>query len=217
MVVPLPLLLAGPAVLGAVGLAMGIKRTLELKKLADNRVAILGDHKVGKSTLLATLSRPSRSKELSTLTDRGGGEFTLEVGGKMVTFDVPADLPGANPLTSPDWKPAIQNANHVWYVFRADRVAKGDHRDLATIDAHLHFIEKWRSKSHPPKVMLIGTWADADPGWSEDTGRFIRRVSETHTIKLARIKMGNAPLVVGSLSTEASARELERQIRKRLE
>jgi hypothetical protein len=212
-----PLVLAIPAAAGAVAIvAFAIKRARDLQKLGGNRVAILGDHKVGKSTLLTTLARPTRNKAISALADTGGGVFTLEVGDTMVTFDVPVDLPAANPVTSVEWKNAIEQADHVWYLFRADRVAQRDKRELATIAAHVHFIAKWQSKTHPAKVMLIGTWADADSGWAEERPTFIQRVSDVDTIKLARVQMGNAPLAIGSLAGEASSRDLEREIRKKL-
>ncbi|WP_166867141.1 hypothetical protein [Salinibacterium sp. ZJ70] len=215
---PFPLI---PLAVGAVALVSGAvvagaktRDALVAKKLAATRVAILGRQHVGKTALLTTLQKPSVTNALPASASPLGGQFELEVDGHLVPFTVPRDLPGGAGLGYGHWKTAFDGSGSVWYLFRADRVAAGDHDELAAIKSDVDVLASWLTGGHHPSVMLIGTWADADPDWMRHPRAFARRVASVDAIKVALVKLRGAKLVIGSLSTIDDAERLRREIRR---
>lgn len=215
---PLPLIpvVAGAiALTGAVTAAGVVMREARLaKKLAAGRVAILGRPGVGKTALLHAMQKPSKPNMLPATADALGGHFELEINGQMVTFSVPRDLPGDAGLGYTKWKHAFDQSGNVWYLFRADLVASDDHDELTAIKRDIDELASWMSTGHHPRVLLIGTWADAAPDWTYHSRAVAGRVSHSDAIKAGLVKMHHAKLVIGSLRTIDAAERLRRDIRR---
>lgn len=215
---PLPLLLipVGIGVAAAIGGGIALLLPRIAKKLENQRVAILGGAKVGKTTLLRTLrdaAVPDRA--LTALDHSWAGRFLMDVRGKSVEFDVPRDL-AANDvdLSYEYWKEAFTGAHYVWYLFRADLVADGDPDTLVRVKGHLARFKEWMAadKSVRPKIILIGTHADRSPAFEADFGGLVDAVRSASPIKLGMVKLNHADLVVGSLLTDGDAKRLIRRL-----
>lgn len=213
--IPIAIALAGVAAFGGVAFVI----TMFGKKLAGQRVAILGRQQVGKTSLLHFLREgrvPARS--WNTVDPVQGGKFAMEIGGKTVHFDVPKDLPGNDGLGFADWKEAFAGADYVWYLFRSDLIAQGDSSEIDMVKEHLDMFKEWMSAGKPtcPKVILIGTWADKDPGFQQDSGKFKLDVGSASPIKIGAVKLNHAGLVVGGLLTDKDAITLVKSLGRHL-
>lgn len=141
-----------------------------------------------------------------------GGAFVLSVAGQEIQFDVPRDVSGADGLGYHEWKTAFLQADLVWYVFRADLVARREPHELGLVQKHLDMLAEWADRPKPPAFMLIGTWADQDATWADGPHVLHGRVADADAIKVGLVKLNHAKLVVGSLDTPAHARELVRAL-----
>lgn len=217
---PLPLI---PVIVGIVLLFASPAATIAIrklvKKLAGKRVAILGGQRVGKTTLLHILRDGRVQKRASRTVDPApGGRFVMEVGGKEIDFDIPKDLPGHHNFGLTHWKTAFAEADYVWYLFRSDLIAQGDPSEIRKVEDHLDLFKQWMGSgsSTRPKVILIGTWADQAPGYTEDFAEFIGDIGGSAPIKHGAIKLNNADLVVGSLVTNKDSKVLIKSLRSYL-
>lgn len=214
---PFPLI---PAFIGVAILVASIavpKVVKEVRKaLNDKTVAILGRQEVGKSTLLHFLKAGKiPDRRTRTPDPMPGGEFTLQRPGKKKTnFSVPQDLPGHTIPAYKDWRAAFESADYVWYLFRADQIVNGEASELDLVEEHLGHLEAWyaelQSKTTPPKIILVGVFADQDESYGED-GYFEERVRKSPLVSHSSTKLGRADIVVGSqASTEEAAKLVER-------
>ncbi len=186
------------------------------KKLSGKRTAILGQRQVGKSALLRFLRDPPDAGELDAAADGSfAGSFSLRVGKKEAQFEVPKDLDGNySALGFKQWKEAVSDAEYIWYLFRADKVAAGDPETLELVRDHLDRIKNWMKTSGGAnkRVTLIGTHADLSPAYESDPKHFTSTVGSADAIKLGLVKLNHAELVVGSLNTVKESRKLSRSL-----
>lgn len=219
---PLPLI---PLLIGAValiGLAAVPKVVKEVRKaLKGKTIAILGRQEVGKSTLLQFLKDGDLpDRRVRTPDPLPGGEFTLKLPGKGESrFSVPHDLPGHTIPAYKDWQAAFYSADFVWYLFRADRIVSSDLAEIALVEEHFAHFEEWyevrKRKGHPPKVLLIGVFADQDETYGED-GDFEERVRKSALISHSSTKLGRADIIVGSQASKDDAEQLVARIARYL-
>lgn len=206
----IPVAILGVATLVGGGLVVALPKLS--KNLAGKRVAILGRQSVGKTTLLRTLrdgDAPDRA--LRTVDASLGGRFEMAIRTRTVEFDVPRDLPGNDSdLGFKHWKDAFCGADYVWYLFRADLVARGDVSALDGVKDHLDRFKDWMDsdKSVRPTVILIGTYADLVPDYEGDVARVEEAVRSVSAIKLGMVKLNHASLVIGSLLTDKESKKL---------
>ncbi len=213
---PIPLLVipivAGIAVLAGTTAVKAVKSKNSVK-----RVAILGRKGIGKTSLLQYL----RDGELpahpsSTQYPVPGGVFTLQLpDGSEARCSVAEDLPGSTVPAYKNWHEAFDQAEAVWYLFRADLVAADDADEIELIKGQLSHLEAWHSKlaqrDKAPQVILIGLYADREHTHRRDTS-FEDRVRATELIDRASVKLGLADIVAGSLATPAGAERLVERI-----
>ena len=211
-----------PLVAGGVVLLIGVIGAAMLaRKLAGKRVAILGRQRVGKSTILHLLQHgkiPEASEVSETVDPAQGGHFKLEIGGKAVDFAVPEDVPGNDGLAYADWKKAFTGADYLWYLFRSDLIALGDDAESQLVDEHLTMFKTWidDAGAHVPRIILIGTHADMDPGFRKNASTFAKKVIAAHPIKIGQVMLNNAGVIVGSLFENDDAKKLINSLRSRL-
>ena len=219
--VPLPLIPVVIAIVALVAAAGGIAAVLTRlgKKVAGQRVAILGRQQVGKTSLLYFLREGKVPDQTwDTVDPARGGKFPMVVGGELVDFMVPKDLPGNDGLGFADWKEAFSGADYVWYLFRSDLIAQGNSVEIDMVKQDLDMFKGWMDaeKSKCPKIILIGTWADKDPGFRHNSGKFKHVVGLASPIKIGSVKLNNAGLVVGGLITNTDASALVKSLGARL-
>ncbi|TFB66162.1 GTPase domain-containing protein [Cryobacterium sp. Hz9] len=209
------------AIVALVAAAGGIAAVLTRfgKRVAGQRVAILGSQKVGKTSLLYFLREGKVPDQTwKTVDPIRGGSFTMGVGGEMVEFAVPKDLPGNDGLGFTVWKEAFSGADYVWYLFRSDLIAQGNSLEIDMVKGHLDMFKDWMDAENStcPKIILIGTWADKDPGFRKNSGKFRQIVGSASPIKIGSVKLNNAGLVVGGLITNMDASALVKSLGARL-
>lgn len=216
---PLPVVIVPLAIGAAALLSVGAVTFALVKKLDGKHVAVLGGHNVGKSSLARYLLTKhvdidASSKSGSIL----GTTFELQVGKRKIQFSSPKVVPSSQGLGFPQWANAFRKADFVWYLFRADLIASGDSDEMSRVGSHISLMQGWRGANtgKAPKVMLIGTWADQLPAWPRDPDRVLDTLCLADPIKFGAVKLGMAPVVVGSLVDDASAKQLVKQIEKAL-
>lgn len=219
---PLPLVVI-PIVLGAVTLGGIVMAAVpKILKILNNRtVAILGAPQTGKTALIRVLRDADAPDRGLPAVNTGGdrGRFQLVIKGKTVDFAVPQDLPGSDGLSAAEWKKAFADADHVWYLFRADLMANGDAETAQMVKTHVALLGKWISANpvNAPRVLLIGTWADQHQDYARHAARLLKSVQETSTIKFGSVKLNGAAVVIGSLATPRDADKLLKGITSRLQ
>lgn len=218
---PIRLIQAGVVALATAALAavVAIAVKVTIHKLAGKKVAILGAQQVGKTTLLLTLRDGKVPSRVSKTVDPApGGTFTLPVGDKKVDFKVPKDVPGNDNLAYSTWKEALDGADYVWYLFRADLAALHDPDIDSIVRDHLDVIKDSvkTSGNKKTRVILIGTFADLSPMYSTNLAEFRKSVASSESIKIGLVKIKNSRLAVGSLLKEKEATALIRTVRSHL-
>lgn len=197
--------LVGPAiVLGAFSF------TQFLKAFAGKRIAILGAEQSGKTSLLMHLrDQRSRTSLVGDGDVRTGGKFSLQMGKRSVEFELPKDLSGSDGGASPAWREAFVQAQFVFYLFRADLLVQGDTATLSTIKTHFDTFRLWldQEKFSKPKIILVATFAD-NLVPSDGRGEARALIAGTNLVKMGRVKLNNAGLVVGALNTQQSRARL---------
>ena len=219
--VPIRLIQAGVVALATAVLAgvVAVAVKITMHKLAGKKVAILGAQQVGKTTLLLTLRDGKVPSRVSRTVDPArGGTFSLPVGDKKVDFEVPKDVPGNDDLAYSTWKEALNGADYVWYLFRADLAALHDPGTNRMVQDHLDVIKDTviGSRNKKTKVILIGTFADLSPTYFTNLAEFRKAVASIESIKIGLVRIKNAKLVVGSLLKDKEATALIRTVRSHL-
>lgn len=190
---PLPLVLP---VVGAIALA-GAAAAAVASKLPPKKVVLLGTPKSGKTTLLHALEPDE------------GGIVRLEVAGKPRRFSI---RPGSDsPLGGgwQAWKDAFTQNDYVWYLFRADLVQQGDPTEIKRIGDHFGSFGLWmKDDPKPPKVTLIGTYADRSAAFLTDPADFRSAVMADERIRFGVVRLNHARAVVGSMADAKSTEEL---------
>lgn len=171
MPLPIPIIVGGVAAVATIVVNL-VKPKKVSKKLAGKRVAILGGQQVGKTMILRYLQFDGllEGNVRHTAYAADGGSFTLNVAGADTVFAVQKDLPGDQGLQYKDWHEAVDGADYVWYLFRADLVASNDPEQRELMRKHLLLLRDWLDfkKVDKPKVILVGTHADRHELFSTD-------------------------------------------------
>lgn len=194
-----------------------------IRKFTGEQIVVLGDEKVGKSTLITymTTNRLPAEKKRTLDAVKVDKAIHLEMEGslkgKKTRFIISQDLPGNDNTFYPLWKPAAFEANRVWYLFRADHVLAGHKKTIELINDHIRLLKDWRDKDlTPPAFSLIGTGADRIPGWSHHDDSAVRAAIDDSPIQPQAVKLGNAPIIIGSLKTVTNAQRLVAAISKEI-
>lgn len=214
----IPIIAVAAAALGSTAIFAAMPKIWKI--LDKHTVAILGAPQTGKTALIRLLrdaDAPDGGLPGSAAGD-DRGRFRLEVKGKAIDFAVPRDLPGSDGLNVAEWKEAFEDADHVWYLFRADLVAQADAGTVQLVRTHFALLRKWLSSvpGNTAKIVLIGTWADEHPDYARHSSRVTEKVMETDVIRIGSVQLGGAPVVVGSLATSKDADRLLKGIKGRL-
>ncbi|MGX1696381.1 GTPase domain-containing protein [Microbacterium keratanolyticum] len=214
---PLPLIpiVVVAVVAGATAVTTAVLNQTLSRKLKDKRVAILGARQTGKTSLLRFLQLDGllEGDVSSTVNTSSGGTFDLQVQGATVRFDVLKDVPGSQGLAFKDWRAAVEGADYVWYLFRADRVTDGNATEIELIRKHLTSLTTWidSTRGDKPKVILVGTHADGNPKFWEAASSVVHAAISADVINFYATKL-DASVVVGSLATDESAKRLRRAL-----
>ena len=206
---------AALAAMGGIGLVIW-----KLAKiLGDKKLAILGSPRVGKTALFQMLRDGKVPKVAHRTVDaEPGTTFTLKVAGKDIRFEIPKDVSGSGGIAFPEWRKAFDGADFVLYLFRADQLAAGDEKTVKLVSNHLSLMKGWlvAHKGPPPRIVLVGTFADQSQGFPGTRHELYRVVADQPAIKAALVKLNNAGLVVGSLASTRLASSLIKSIEKTL-
>ncbi|MDZ8275720.1 GTPase domain-containing protein [Microbacterium aquimaris] len=218
---PIPLLIpvavgVSAAVTAGAGAVAAWKHGHAVK--ARRRVAVIGQSGVGKTTLVRYLvdgALPDSVQPTYVLAE--GGEFALEAAPGMVDFVVEGDVPGEDVIGYPRWREAVEKADDVLYLFRADLIIDRDAVAVARMKSDLTMLQKWMAKKDKRRYILVGTSASTHADYSvEARDHFRSHVAAVPAIGVNRPGLNNAGLVIGDLSTEEAAKLLRGDIALRL-
>ncbi|WES64642.1 GTPase domain-containing protein [Microbacter sp. GSS18] len=223
---PIPLLLPLiPLGLVGAGIYVGTTALIEWQKKHKNApapktIAVIGRRGVGKTTLISYLRDQRLPKSVSpTQAPSEGAIVELDSSIGSETFLVTRDVPGDDVLGFPQWKEEVSSADIVCYLFRADLLVSGDENETARVKQDLLMLQGWMSKKKgkPKQYVLVGTSAQRHPDYeSAPQEDFRGRVDAVPVIRLNRLTLKNARLVVGDLSEPDAAAWLREQLGERL-
>lgn len=215
---PIPII-AVPVAVGLAAAASPLVRMAITRMPNSKSVAILGGHKAGKSTLLRYLLANSVADNQEVgIASTSSGVFELQLGRRKTKFTVSRDLPSSEVLGHPQWRKAFKKADHIWYLFRSDLLAKNDPETVRRLRNDLDVMKAWRTDrgSRAPRIVLIGSWVDQVPDWHHAPLEVLERVRSTEPLKFGAVKLGNAPVVVGSLASDKDAEALVSRLKENL-
>lgn len=218
---PAPLVIVavwGVATLVAMGgIALVVLRLA--RTLANKKLSVLGAQGVGKTTVFQML-RDGKVPEVShrTVDPEPGTNFVLRISGKEVRFEIPSDVFGNDGAAYPDWQKAFVDSDYVLYLFRADELVARNEGTERLVRDQLLMLKGWlvNMSATPPKIILVGTFADQWPNFPEKRRDLLNLVANHPVIKPAVVRLNNAGLVVGSLATTQLARSVIRGIEREL-
>lgn len=229
---PAPLIpIVVAVVAGLLGLMTGLKWKAIVRALKGQKIAILGQTQVGKTTLHAFLSEgvlPEKYEETIGRIKTSGRTFELK--DLKLQIKQGKDVGGRQSLTGP-WKKTVEESDRVFYLVRADLLLAGDpatearvERDTLNIRAWLTDESKGSDKGLKKPVAIIGTHADLHPGFSSLSGDKAREFEEAFAalrpVRQMMIRCGggnHVPVVVGSLKSSDDAQRLVYVLFKNLE
>ncbi len=218
-------------VAGLAGLMTGLKWKAILRALKGQRIAILGQTQVGKTTLHAFLSEgvlPEKYEETIGRTRTSGRTFKLK--DLKLQIKQGKDVGGRQSLTGP-WKKTVEEADRVFYLVRADLLLAGDSATEARVERDTQNLRAWLTdqssggkKGLKKPVAIIGTHADLHPGFSsmgkDEARAFEEAFAALPAVRQMVIRCGggsHAPVVLGSLKTTDDAQRLVYVLFKNLE
>lgn len=225
MPLPIPILIwAGVAALfggGATAVALNWDDILIYFK--GKKVVVLGARHVGKSHLiqfLTTGSIPVGYEPTVLYEKTKASRFNIEDLELMIKAgkDVTGAVDGYR-----EWKRLSDEADIVFYLYRADFVKIGNPDTLNRITADLKHISTWlESRSPHPLFFMVGTHCDLDPEYyqllAEKRGdKYFDEFKKLPVIKEAIIRMGGGQkteIVLGSMKSVEETQALVFQILK---
>ena len=214
--------IAAVAAAGAGAVALNWDRII--KALKGKKLAVLGERKVGKTSLLKFLTEGSIPEEYNP-TNRPkrvrGGRFQLK-DLKLVIKDT-VDVPGRRGY---DWEKIIKGADIVLYLLRVDRLMEGHRPTESRVKKDVGQIKRWldaNPKQFP--LFVIGTHCDlTDPDLTtlpaDQVGDYedkVREISIFNDIVLLGGGEKKVTLILGSLKSEATTEALVYHLFKRIE
>jgi len=160
-----------------------------VRLLKGKQIAVLGARGVGKTHLITFLSKGSIPREyFQTLAPAKVSGRTFYLGDLKLQFRETIDVPGDQAAYG-IWKKMFNEADLVFYLFRADKIKLGDVSEISRIKKDAEQIKLWMNdkKKDYPTVLLIGTFCDKDPEYISLTPS-TRGTYQDKFMKLERVK-----------------------------
>ena len=154
-----------PIFLAVFGFFVGTSIALKWDDVASwwkgKKLAIFGDRKVGKTTLITFLTTGSipESYEQTTGPEKIKGrrhqlrDLDLELKDTW-------DLPGGAADSYAEWKGLFDEADVVLYLLRIDKVMEGDAETKKRITEDMEQIAGWRKERRTSRIIIVGTYGD---------------------------------------------------------
>ena len=237
----IPILIAVVVAIAGAGVAAALNWEEIVKALKGRKLAVLGERKVGKTSLLKFLAEGSIPEEYKTTDDPQkvrGRRFQLR-DLKLAIKDT-RDMPGRRGY---DWERIIKDADIVFYLLRVDRLIEGHRPTESRVQKDIGQIKKWLDAesrvqkdtsqikrwldANPKKfpLFVIGTHCDlTDPDLTtlsaDQIGDYEDKVREMPIFEKIVLLGGGekkVTLILGSLKSEAMTEALVYRLFKRIE
>jgi len=228
---PAPLIPILLVIVASVIFTAGLNWEKIKRALTGERIAILGQTKVGKTSLHSFLGVgwvPEKYVGTLGMGKTKGRTFQLK-DLKLLLIKASKDVAGRKSAYGA-WKKIVEESDRVLYLVRADLLLEGDEETEDRVERDTSNLRIWLSrKSGSEKglkkpVAIIGTHVDLWPGFSELSGDELRKFEERFTgLKSVRqmvVRCGggkSVPVILGSLETTDKARKLVYTLFKTLE
>ena len=221
----IPIIFAVIAVVAAAGAgAVALKWDSIIKYLKGKKLAVLGERKVGKTTLIKFLTEGSIPEEYEATNDPrrvSGRRFQLR--DLELTIQDTRDVPGRRGYV---WEKIVKDADIVLYLLRVDRLMEGHRPTESRVQKDIGQIKRWLADN--PKdfpLFMIGTHCDlTDPDLTalspDQIGDYednVRKMAIFQHIELLGGGESKVTLMLGSLKTEATTEALVYRLFKRIE
>lgn len=179
-------------------------------------VAVLGARGVGKSHLikfLTTGSIPAVYKQ--TVAPEKTESKRLQLKELDLKIKSMLDMGGAVEARA-QWQKQVEQADIVFYLFRADQVLSGNVEAGERIVSDGRHLGEWLKSREPrPKLCVIGTHCDHDPSFRGQVDSHhgdyvsrIRKLPSIHRMLMLCGGMSQLSLVVGSMKTTEATENL---------
>ena len=209
------------AILAVIGAILGyqlVKLGWEAlrQKLRGKRIAVLGEHAVGKTKLIEFLTTGTFSPEYietAEPTKEAGRKFQLR--DLELKIDDIIDFSGGEEWY-PLWEQQFKKADIVFYLFKANEYFSGNKQTQNRVHQDLGQIDIWfrENKNHNPIYFLVGTHCDLIPGYSENASksnaraRFNEELLKYPIAKELKLHVDATRIKLGSTLNPENAEEL---------
>lgn len=222
----IPILIIAVVAIAGAGVAAALNWDEIVKALRGKKLAVLGERKVGKTSLLKFLAEGSIPEEYEATNESGeivrGRRFKLR-DLKLAIKDT-RDVPGRRGY---DWEKIIKGADIVLYLLRVDRLMEGHRPTESRVQKDISQIKRWLDTNPQKKfpLFVIGTHCDlTDPDLTtlpaDQIGAYEDKVREMSIFQEIVLRGGGereVTLMLGSLKSEATTEVLVYHLFKRIE
>lgn len=220
----IPIIIAIAVAIAAAGTIAALNWDAIIKALKGKKPAVLGERKVGKTTLIKFLTEGSIPEEYEATNDPqrvSGRRFQLK--DLELAIQDTIDVPGRRNI---DWEKIIKDADMVMYLLRVDRLMEGHRPTENRVQKDIGQIKRWLD-ANPKKfpLFVIGTHCDlTDPDLTtlslDQIGDYEDKVREMAIFRHIELLGGGeskVTLMLGSLKSEATTEALVYRLFKRIE
>ena len=217
----IPIILAVLAVAIAGTVALNWEEII--KALKGKKLAVLGERKAGKTTLIKFLkegSIPEKYEATNHPEKISGGRFQLKE--LRLVFKDMIDVPGRREF---DWEKTTKDADIVLYLLRVDRLMRGHIPTENRVRKDIEQIKRWLD-DHPKNfpLFVIGTHCDlTKPDLTklqpDQTGDYEDKVREIPVIQKIELLGGGkkkVTLLLGSLKSKDTTEILVYRLLQRI-
>jgi len=223
VILVLPIIIAGVVCL-CVGGALGSKWEDIQYGLRGKRIAILGERKVGKTTLWKYMGKGCLIERYSqTMKKQEIERFKLKIDELEIRIRVCDDVSGSE-TNEETWNKVFEGSNLVLYMLRSDKLFNQDQLTVKRCNEDLEQMHLWiqANKDDQKIVFIVGNHWSSDPMISDledqsKRGYYKDRFEELEVVRQMRRLAGGqnkVQCILGSLDTEENAQKLVTEIFK---
>jgi GTPase SAR1 family protein len=192
------------------------------RKMRGRKICLLGERRVGKTTLatfLSTGKTPSGRKYQQTIDDNVIKLWRIEFGKGKAQVKQIRDLSGSKDQKVA-WKNAVADSDTIIYLFRADQL-HSENLQKERVESDVKHIKGWLDDDGPQKqVCIVGTHCDLIEEYNSlgrDTrGDFVDKLFGLSPLKEMRRTLNCGTVIFGSLNTVRSTKRLASEMIKNL-
>ncbi len=193
--------------------------------LNGKKVAVLGERKVGKTTLLTFISKGIFINTYdATLATKKVEKRHFSIDELNILIRKTKDVSGADDIGAyNEWQKLFMDSDLIFYIVRADKLLEKESHTEERAKQDLEKIKSWAEESKNKKrwIFIIGNVWEPHPVYSSirDSGDHVKFIESFQKLKsvetmvqIARTEANTVRVVLGSIANKESANKLITEI-----